>query len=96
MLVKNVVKHKNKIVTSDVDITVVLVVKVKIKKSSEGWQVKMFCIFDHCYFISSPTKLKICDTIKQGCATGDPRATTRPAKPLSVALANTLIFPHHA
>jgi len=100
-LVKNVVKHKNKIVTSDVDITVVLVVKVKIKKSSvkifqERWQVKMFCIFDHCYFISSPTKLKICDTIKQGCATGDPRATTRPAKPLSVALANTLIFPHHA
>jgi len=37
MLVKNV-KHKNKIVTSDVDITVVLVVKVKIKKSS----VKVF------------------------------------------------------
>jgi len=32
MLVKNAVKHKNKIVTSDVDITVVLVVKVKIKK----------------------------------------------------------------
>ena len=38
ILVKNVVKHKNKIVTSDVDITVVLVVKVKIKKSS----VKIF------------------------------------------------------
>jgi len=33
MFVKNVVKHKNTIVTSDVDITVVLVVKVKIKKS---------------------------------------------------------------
>jgi len=32
----------------------------------------------------------------QGCATGGPRATTRPAKPFSVALANTLIFPHHA
>ena len=47
MLVKNVVKHKNKIVTSDVDITVVLVVKAKIKKSSvkifqKGWQVKIF------------------------------------------------------
>jgi len=37
ILVKNVV-NKNKIVTSDVDITVVLVVKVKIKKSS----VKIF------------------------------------------------------
>jgi len=24
-----------------------------------------FCIFDHCYFISSPNKLKICHTIKQ-------------------------------
>jgi len=34
MFVKNVVKHKSKIVTSDVDITVVLVVEVKIKKSS--------------------------------------------------------------
>jgi len=32
----------------------------------------------------------------KGCATGGPRATTRPAKPFSVALANTLIFPHHA
>jgi len=47
MLVKNVVKHKNKIVTSDVDITVVLVVKVKFKKSSvkilqKRWQVKIF------------------------------------------------------
>ena len=47
MLVKNGVKHKNKIVTSDVDITVVLVVKVKIKKSSvkifqKRWQVKIF------------------------------------------------------
>jgi len=47
MLVKNVVKHKNKIVASDVDITVVLVVKVKIKKSSvkifqKRWQVKLF------------------------------------------------------
>jgi len=46
MLVKNVVKHKNKIGTSDVDITVVLVVKVKIKKSSvkifqKRWQVKI-------------------------------------------------------
>jgi len=29
----------------------------------------------------------------QGCVTGGPRATTRPAKPFSVALANTLIFP---
>ena len=34
--------------------------------------------------------------LDQGCATGGPRATTRPAKPFSVALANTLIFPHHA
>ena len=46
MLVKNVVKH-NKIVTSDVDITVVLIVKVKIKKSSvkifqKRWQIKIF------------------------------------------------------
>jgi len=32
----------------------------------------------------------------QGCATGGPRATTLPAKPFSVALANTLIFAHHA
>ena len=47
MLVKNVVKYKNKIVTSGVDITVVLVVKVKIKNSSvntfqKRWQVKIF------------------------------------------------------
>jgi len=47
MLVKNVVKHRNKIVTSDVDIAVVLVVKVKIKKSNvkifqKRWQVKIF------------------------------------------------------
>jgi len=47
MLVKYVVKHKNKIVTSDVDITAVLVVKVKIKKSSDKilqkrWHVKIF------------------------------------------------------
>ena len=47
MLVKNVVKLKNKIVTSDVDITVVLVVKVKIEKGSvkifqKRWQVKTF------------------------------------------------------
>ena len=47
MLVKNVVKHKNKIVASDDGITVILVVKVKIKKSSvkifqKRWQVKMF------------------------------------------------------
>ena len=47
MLMKNVVKHKNKIVTSDVDITVDLVVKVKIKKGSvkifhKRWQVKIF------------------------------------------------------
>jgi len=46
MLVKNVVKHKKKIVTSDVDITFVSVVKVKIKKSSaticqKTWQVKI-------------------------------------------------------
>jgi len=34
--------------------------------------------------------------LDQGCATGSPRATTRPAKPFSVTLANTLIFPHHA
>ena len=47
MLVIHVVKHKNKIVTSDVDITVVLVVKVKMKKGSvkvfqKRWQVKIF------------------------------------------------------
>jgi len=46
-LVKNVFKRKNKIVTCDVDITVVLVVKVKIKKSSvkifqKRWQVNFF------------------------------------------------------
>jgi len=46
MLVKNVVQHKNKIVTSDINITVVSVVKVKIKKSSvkifqKRWQVKI-------------------------------------------------------
>jgi len=34
--------------------------------------------------------------LSQGCATGGSRATTRPAKPFSVALANNLIFPHHA
>jgi len=47
ILVKNIVKHKNKIVTSDVDITVVLAVKVKIKQGSvkifqKRWQVKIF------------------------------------------------------
>ena len=36
------------------------------------------------------------NAVTQGCATGGPRATTRPAKPFSVALANTLICPHHA
>jgi len=46
MLVKNVVQHKNNIVTSDINITVVSVVKVKIKKSSvkifqKRWQVKI-------------------------------------------------------
>jgi len=35
-------------------------------------------------------------SLKQGCATGGPLATTRPANPFSVALANTLIFSHHA
>ena len=38
MLLKNVVKHKYETVICDVDITVVLVVKVKIKKGS----VKIF------------------------------------------------------
>jgi len=38
MLLKNVVKHKHETVICDVDITVVLVVKVKIKKGS----VKIF------------------------------------------------------
>ena len=33
--------------------------------------------------------------LNQGWATRGPRATTRPAKPFNVALANTLIFPHH-
>ena len=28
-------------------------------------QSTLFCIFDHCYFISSPNKLKICHTMKQ-------------------------------
>jgi len=31
--------------------------------------------------------------LKQGCATSGPQSTTWPAKPFSVALANTLIFP---
>jgi len=31
----------------------------------DGVQSTLFCIFDHCYFISSPNKLKICHTIKQ-------------------------------
>jgi len=26
-------------------------------------QSTLFCIFNHCYFISSPNKLKICHTI---------------------------------
>ena len=43
ILVKNVVKHKIKIVTSDVDITVVLVVEVKIKKSSVKIFQKKWC-----------------------------------------------------
>jgi len=30
-----------------------------------GVQSTLFCIFTHCYFISSPSKLKICHTIKQ-------------------------------
>jgi len=30
-----------------------------------GVQSTFFCIFNHCYFISSPNKLKICHTIKQ-------------------------------
>jgi len=43
------------------------------------------------------------ESLAQGCATGGPRTTTRPAKPFSVALANTLrffplfpIFPTHS
>jgi len=36
------------------------------KIAGESWvQSRLFCIFDHCYFISSPNKLKICHTIKQ-------------------------------
>jgi len=30
-----------------------------------GVQSTLFCIFNHCYFISSPNNLKICHTIKQ-------------------------------
>jgi len=30
-----------------------------------GVQSTLFCILNHCYFISSPNKLKICHTIKQ-------------------------------
>jgi len=30
-----------------------------------GVQSTLICIFNHCYFISSPNKLKICHTIKQ-------------------------------
>jgi len=30
-----------------------------------GVQSTLFCIFNHCYFISSQNKLKICHTIKQ-------------------------------
>jgi len=39
----------------------------KIAKNSRqgGVQSTLFCIFDHCYSISSPNKLKICHTIKQ-------------------------------
>ena len=34
--------------------------------SREGWlQSTLFCIFNHCYFISSPSKLKTCHAIKQ-------------------------------
>ena len=57
MLVKYVVKHKNKIVTSDVDITAVLVVKVKIKKSSDKilqkrWHVKILQRIVGLYFLA--------------------------------------------
>jgi len=31
----------------------------------DGVQSTLFCIFDHCYFVSSPNKLKICHTVKQ-------------------------------
>jgi len=30
-----------------------------------GVQSTLFCIFNHCYFSSSPKKLKICHRIKQ-------------------------------
>jgi len=30
-----------------------------------GWGTVDTCIFNQCYFISSPNKLKICHTIKQ-------------------------------
>jgi len=30
-----------------------------------GVQSTIFCIFNHCYYISSPNKLKICHTLKQ-------------------------------
>ena len=34
--------------------------------------------------------------LNQGCATGGPRATTRPVRSLSVALINSLIFFHQS
>ena len=35
------------------------------KVGEGGVQSTLFCIFNHCYFNSSPNKLKICHTIKQ-------------------------------
>ena len=40
--------------------------KKKERRLEEGGvQSTLFCIFNHCYFNSSPNKLKICHTIKQ-------------------------------
>jgi len=67
MLVKNVVKRKSKVVTSDVDVTVVLVLEVKIEKSSvkifqKKLQVKIFYTvnFWSVHFGTSGMEIKVC------------------------------------
>jgi len=37
----------------------------RLRLGEGGVQSTIFCIFNHCYFISSPNKLTICHTIKQ-------------------------------
>jgi len=47
-------------------------------------------------FVTLMVKKKEKYFLEQGCASGGLQATTRPTKPFSVALINTLTFPHHA